>query len=164
MSADINLDNINVDLDLSGSADLGLDAIAQALTEGVNASVDVGLDDIDAKLQGSVDLGLDDVRADVGLDDIRIKELPAVRVEASVKELPVIRTDSKVDLGLDDIRIQELPPFRFDFALRPIRVHLPLNYSFCVELFGIRLFKFSVCGEGMVVTEDYHPRDAERCG
>jgi hypothetical protein len=138
MSADINLDNVNVDLDLSGGADFGLDAIAGALTSGVNASVALGLDNVKADV-------------DVGLDDIRIKELP------------LIRSDSKLDLGLDNIRIQELPPFRFDFSMRPIRIHLPLNYSFCVEIFGIRLFKFSVCGEGMVVTEDYHAHATERC-
>lgn len=163
MSADINLDNINVDLDLSGAADLGLDAIAGALTSGVNATVGLGLDNISVQVQGGVDVGLGNVRADLGLDDIRLKELPTVRVEASVKELPVIRTDSQVDLGLDNIRIQELPPFRFDFAFRPIRIHLPLNYSFCIELFGFRLFKFSVCGEGMVVTEDFQPHETERC-
>lgn len=163
MSADINLDNINVDLELSGSADFGLDAIASALTSGVKA--DVGLDSIgvSAQVQGGVDVGLGNVNADVGLDDIRIRELAPVRVEASIKELPLLRTDSKVDLGLDDIRIRELPPIQFELSFRPIRVHLPLNYSFCIELFGIRLFKFSLCGEGMAVAEDHRPHATERC-
>lgn len=158
MSADINLDNINVDLDLSGSADFGLDAIALALTQGINASVAVnaGLDNIVANAK--VDAGLDKVKivadADIGLDDVRIKELP------------IIRTDSKIeaDLGLDDIRIRELPTIRFELSMRPIRIHLPLKYSFCLELFGVKLFKFSVCGEGMAITEDNQPRETERCG
>jgi hypothetical protein len=162
MSADINLDNINVDLALSGAADFGLDAVAGALANlGVEA-------------RGGLDL-------DVGLDDVRITELATIRAEASIKEIAPINTNStvdlglddvkvdlgldnvKVDLGLDDIRIRELPPIRFELSFRPIRVHLPLNYSFCLELLGVRLFKFSVCGEGMAIGEDYQPRETERC-
>jgi hypothetical protein len=142
----------------STGVDVGLDELANALKEGVKATVT-----------------LDKVTVDAGLTDIRLKELATVRVEASVKELvpvrleaavkelPLIRTDSKVDLGLDDIRITQLPPIQLELAVRPIRVHLPLNYSFCFELFGIRLFKLSICGEGMAVTEDYHPHASERC-
>jgi hypothetical protein len=164
MSADINLDNINADLSFSGGLDLNLDdvrlalsgsvdfgvaAIAQVLRDGVKATVGIGLDNFGA----AVDVGLDDVKAavDVGLDDIRIRELP------------LIRSDSKLDLGLDNIRIQELPPINLELAIRPTRVHLPLNYSFTFEIFGIRLFRLSLCGEGMVVSEDYHAHDSERC-
>jgi hypothetical protein len=150
MSARVNLGDINVDLDLSGDLDFGLDELANRLGLGVKA--DVGLANIG--VNGALD---------VGLDDIRLKELPVIRAEASIKEIPVIRTNSKVDLGLDNIRIQELPPIRFELSFKPLRVHFPLNYSFCLELLGIRLFKFSVCGEGMVVTEDYQPRATERC-
>jgi hypothetical protein len=164
MSADINLDNINVDLDLSGGADFGLDEIANALTTGIKADVGLANVGVGVTVAGALDVGLSNIDADVGLDDIRIKELPTIDVQASIKELPVIRTDSKVDLGLDDIRIQQLPPIQFELSFRPIRVHLPLNYSFCIELFGIRLLRFSVCGEGMAVAEDYHPHATERCG
>ena len=164
MSAELNLDNIKADLTFDGGLDLNLDdirlalsggvdfgvaAIAQVLRDGIKATVGVGLDNVRA----AVDAGLDNVRAtvDAGLNDIRIRELP------------LIRSDNKIDLGLDNIRIQELPPVNLELAIRPTRVHLPLSYSFSFELFGIRLFKLSLCGEGMVVTEDYHARETERC-
>lgn len=150
MSAEVNLTDVNVEFALSGGADFGVDALANALTTGIKA--DVGLANIGITANGAVDVGLGDVHADIGLGDIRLKELPT------------IRTDSKVDLGLDDIRIAELPPIRLEFSMRPIRIHLPVNYSFCLEVFGIRLFKFAVCGEGMAVTEDYKPHATERCG
>lgn len=146
--SDVDLGNIDVglDADFSGGVDIGLDAVASALTTGVKAGV-------------SVSGGLD-----VGLDDIRLRELATLKVEASVKELPLIRTDSKVDLGLDDIRIRELPELKLELGFRPIRVHLPLNYSFCIELFGFRLFRFSLCGEGMAIAEDFKAHATERCG
>ncbi|HEX2675433.1 MAG TPA: hypothetical protein VHM19_02305 [Polyangiales bacterium] len=153
MSADINLDNINVDFTLWGGADIGLDDIANALTTGVK--VDAGLDKI--KADAKVDVGLDKIKADAkvdaGLDNIKAN----AKVDAGLDNI-------KADLGLDNIRIQELPPIHFELAMRPTRVHLPLNYTFCVELFGVKLFKFSVCGEGMCVTEDYVPRATESCG
>lgn len=162
MSTDVNLSNIDVDLTLGGTVDFGLDAIASVLSTGVN--VDAGLGAIGVTVGGTLDAGLGGISADLGLDDIRLKELPVVRVQAAVTELPLIRTDSKLDLGLDNIRIQELPTIRFELSLRPIRVHLPLSYQFCIEIFGKRLFKFSVCGEGMAITEDYKPHATERCG
>jgi hypothetical protein len=157
MSANVNLNNIRARLTFGGLLDIGLDAIAQALRDGIRA--DVGLSNVKA------DVGLSNIRADanIGLNDIRLRELPIVRVEASIKELPLIRSDSKVDLGLDNIRIQELPPIQLELAIRPTRVHLPLSYSFGIELFGFRLFKLSLCGEGMVITEDYEARETERC-
>jgi hypothetical protein len=151
MSADINLDNINADVDLGGSLDLGIDAIAQALTQGIK--VDVGLANIVANAK--VDVGLDDIQAnakvDVGLDDIKA----VAKVDAGLDNVQV---RAQADLGLNDIRIRELPTIRFELSMRPIRIHLPLKYSFCLELLGLRLFKFTVCGEGMAITEDNHPR------
>jgi hypothetical protein len=162
MSANINLSNIGVTLDLQGSVDIGLDDInatvqggvdiglddiANALTQGVKA--DVGLDKIGITVGGGLDVGLGHVKADLGLNDIRIKEVAPIQ--------------AKVDLGLDNIRIRELPPIKIELSLKPIRIHLPVNFIFCFELFGIRLFKFSICGEGMTVAEDYAPHATERC-
>lgn len=147
---------INFDIGGGGTAlDIGIDELASALKEGV-----------------TVKAGLDNIK--LGLDDIHVKELKTsleakitqlvpVDLRAAVTQLPEIKTDSKVDLGLDNIRIAEFPPVQLELALRPVRVHLPLNYSFSLELFGIKLFRFSVCGEGMVVTEDYKPHATERC-
>lgn len=151
---DIPLDNINIDLDLGGSLELnvGLDTIANALTTGIKAGVDVGLNDIRLRELPPVRL------------QAAVTELAPVQVQAAITELPVVRTDSKVDLGLD-VRVRELPPVRLEltFSSKPMRVHLPLNYSFCIQLFGIRLFSFSIQGEGMVVTEEYVARATERC-
>jgi hypothetical protein len=153
MSADINLDNIHADLALSGNLDLGLDDVGVS----VHGGVDIGLGTIAATLsqgiRAAVDLGLDNVRAavDAGLNEIRIKELP------------LIRSESELDLGLDNIRIAQLPPIQLEVAVRPTRVHLPLSYAFSIELFGIKVFKFSLCGEGMVISEDYKPHATERC-
>jgi hypothetical protein len=129
MSADINLDNINVDLDLSGSADIGLDEIAAALAN-VGVGVTVG---------GALDVGLANINANANVN-------------------------ANANIGLNDIRINSLPKIQLEFSMRPLRVHLPLHYTFCIELFGIQLFKFSLCGEGMVVTEDFQPHPSERCG
>jgi hypothetical protein len=149
MSADIHLDNIHAAIGLSGALDFHLDDIAQALTTGVKISA-----------------GLDNIRV-TELPEVRVSaavtQLPEVRVSAAITELPVIRTDSKIDAGLDNIRIQELPPIKLEFSFRPIRIHLPLNYSFSIELLGFRLFKFSLCGEGMAITEDYQPHTTESC-
>jgi hypothetical protein len=131
---------------------VGLSEVAQALRDGVNATADIGLSQIQADV-------------DAHLNDIRIKELAPVRADLAITDLPIVRTEStaNVDLGLDDIRIRELAPVRVELAFKPVRVHLPMNYSFCIELFGVRLFKFSLCGEGMVIAEDYRPRASERC-
>jgi hypothetical protein len=155
----------------STGVDIGLDEVALAL-QALNATVGAT---VGATLGGTVGLNLGRTEIDAGLDNIRltelapvrleaaIKEIAPVRLEASIKEIAPIRTDSKVDLGLDDIRLTELPPIQLELGMRPFRLHLPLNYSFCLELFGVRLFKFSICGEGMAISEDYHPHATERC-
>jgi hypothetical protein len=148
MSVEIPLDNIRVALGLAGSVDFDLDQIATALTTGVKADLTLGTVTANANIHA-------------GLDDIRIKEIGKIAVEATVKD--VIRTDSKVDAGLDNIRITELPPIQLELSMRPIRIHLPLNYSFCFEFLGKKLFKLSFHGEGMIVTEDYKPRATEGC-
>ncbi|HET9934551.1 MAG TPA: hypothetical protein VFQ35_27795 [Polyangiaceae bacterium] len=136
---------------------------------GGGTAVELGIDEAAATLANALTTG---VTVKAGLDNIAIKELKAsleakitqlVPIDLKITQLPKIVTDSKVDLGLDNIRIAELPPVQLELAVRPVRVHLPLNYTFSLELFGYRLFKFSICGEGMVVTEDYKPHATERC-
>lgn len=152
MSVDVPLDNIKINnFQLAGAA-------------GVNLTV--ALPDPIA-----LDLGLD---ADLGLDEIRIRELPPISVGISelpqirvgITELPTIRTDStvstastlssdsQVDLGLDDIRITELPRIDVQLGLRPMRFHLPLHFRFCLKLFGHTVLEIDTCGEAMAVAED----------
>lgn len=73
-----------------------------------------------------------------------------------------MKTDNKVDLALD-VRVRELPQLDVQFGLRPMRFHFPVNYRFCLTLFGIRIFEFQTCGESMVIAEDYKPRKSESC-
>lgn len=103
-------------------------------------------------LAGSAGLDLD-------LDNVRIKEIPTIRLEAAVKELPKI----EMDLGLDNVRIRELPRIDADIGIKPTRVHMPMHTQVCLAFLGINLLKLSVCGENMMITEPYVPRRAERC-
>ena len=120
-------------------------------------------------LGGGVDLDLDNIRVkefpanklqtdsavDMGLDDIRIKEFPA----------NPLKSETKIDMGLNDIRIKEIPRIEMDtqIAIKPTRVHLPVNYSLHFGVLNMNLFSLSLCGEGMVVIEDYHKHRTEIC-
>ena len=102
---------------------------------------------------------------DFDLDNIRIKEvnLPVIKLEANITNIPKITTDSKVDMGLDNIRIRELPKVEMEFGMKPSRIHLPSHYHFCFSLLGMEIFKFAFCGESMVVNEPYLPHQTEKC-
>lgn len=98
---------------------------------------------------------------DVGLDDIRVTQLPLIRLATQAR----VNTDSKVDMGLDNLRIREIAPIdtSLTLAMKPTRVHYPVNLHFGVGVLGFELLKFSVCGESMVVVEDFTPHKTEVC-
>lgn len=101
---------------------------------------------------GGVDLGLEELKEMkiyAGLDNIRINNIPTITVDA----------------GLDDIRITQLPKIELDtrLSLKPTRVHLPVNYRLSIGLLGYELLGIALCGEGMVITEDYQKHIAEEC-
>jgi hypothetical protein len=106
---------------------------------------------------------------DVGLDDIRVKELPLINLNSSLSSDSKVTSDSnitsnsKVDMGLDDIRIKELPRIELEFSMKPTRVHLPTHYKFCLTLFGSEVFEMAFCGESMVIIEPYIPHKTECC-
>lgn len=102
---------------------------------------------------------------DAGLDDIRIKEIGPVALTtiSTLNSDSKLTSDSKVDLGLDDIRIKELPRIDLQFSMKPTRVHFPVNLQFGVCSFGLPLLTFSICGESMVIVEDYVPHKTEIC-
>lgn len=138
--------------------------------------------DLDLDLFGQVGVGLTQLPdINVGLTElpdinIGVTELPAFNLNLEVRELPTLdlRSDSTVrssstlqstselDVALD-LRVTELPRIDFQFGLRPMRIHFPLNYHFCISLFGFRVLEFRTCGEAMVVTEDYQPLESEDC-
>lgn len=104
---------------------------------------------------------------DFDLDNIHIKELPTIKMESTIrgdaKNPVVMNSDSTVDLGLDNIRITELPQINLQLSSKPTRVHFPANYKLSFGTFGIEVFSMNLCGEGMVVIEDYHPHATETC-
>lgn len=151
-------ENIHATLTLAGgSSDIGVDLSGTDISVGATLGGTVGTNlggTVGANLGGGLTL-------DVGLDNVRVKELPKIETDSSisVKELPKI----EVDLGLDDIRIAEFPPLQLELGFRPFRLHLPVNFKFCLEVLGVTLFKFSICGEGMAIGEDNQPRQTEQC-
>lgn len=104
---------------------------------------------------------------DFDLDEIRIKELPVIKMENTVKgdsQNPVVlNSNSKVDLGLDNIQITKLPQINLQLSAKPTRVHFPVNYKFSFGSLGMELFSLKVCGESMVILEDYIPHGSETC-
>jgi hypothetical protein len=108
---------------------------------------------------------------DAGLDNIRIKEIGPVGLTSTnsltststVNSDSKVTSDSKVDLGLDNIQIKELPRIDLQVAMKPTRVHFPVNIHFGVSSMGMELLAFRVCGESMVIVEDYVPHKTEIC-
>jgi hypothetical protein len=110
---------------------------------------------------------------DVGLDDIKIQQLPVIVLNSTstltstsdVTTKSQLTSNSTVDLGLDDIRIKELPPIdlRLQISMKPTRIHFPLNMKLAICGMGNELLSFTVCGESMVVIEDYIPHRTEEC-
>jgi len=104
---------------------------------------------------------------DMDLDEIRVKELPVIQMVNTVKgdkENPIVmNTDSKVDLGLDNIQITKLPQINLQLSMKPTRVHFPVNYKLSFGSMGMELFSLNMCGESMVIVEDYIPHATEEC-
>ena len=108
---------------------------------------------------------------DAGLDDIRVKEIAPVSLTSistlnstsAVSSDSKLKSDSKVDLGLDHIAIKELPKIDLQFGMKPTRVHFPVNLQFGVSSLGFQLLTFNICGESMVIIEDYVPHQTEIC-
>ena len=114
---------------------------------------------IDSNIDGSMDMGL---------DEIRIKELPKIELGKIVTDSKLtsesrLTSDSKVDMGLDDIRIRELPKIQIEASMKPTRIHFPVNLKFGLCTMGTELVSFTVCGESMTVIEDYVPHHSEHC-
>jgi hypothetical protein len=104
---------------------------------------------------------------DVGLDDIRIKELPTITLDtnSTLNSTSTLTSSSTVDLGLDNIRIRELPAIdlRLQTSMKPARLHFPVNVKFAVCTLGSELLSFTICGESMVVIEDFTRHRTEEC-
>jgi hypothetical protein len=102
---------------------------------------------------------------DLDLDNIHIKELAPITLTPITITPVTLTTHSDLDMGLDDIRIKELPriDLHVETAIKPTRVHFPVNLRFGLCTFGVELLAFCICGESMVVVEDYVPHKTEVC-
>ena len=125
------------ELDLDHAVNLNVSKINMDVNSNSDIELDMGLDNVDVKSDSKVDMGLDKMN---------------------------LNSNSKVDLGLDNVNIclnmgiKEMPK---------MKVHMPTNYDFGLEFFGLKVMNFSVCGKTMVVSEDnptqlfYHPKKKE---
>jgi hypothetical protein len=107
---------------------------------------------INSNMNGSLDLDL---------DNIRIKEIAAITLHSDSQ----LTSNSTVDMGLDDIRIKELPTIdlHLQASMKPTRMHFPVNMKFGLCTLGTELISFTICGESMVVVEDYVAHKKEEC-
>ena len=47
--------------------------------------------------------------------------------------------------------------------MKPTRVHFPVNLHFGLSSLGLQLLNITICGESMIVVEDYVPHKTEIC-
>lgn len=106
------------------------------------------------------------------LSNIRIMEVQPVTLQGGATAIKTesrmeggtnpIKTESKVETD-SSISIMKLPQIDLQLGMRPTRVHMPVGLKFCVSLLGMPLVSFDVCGESMVIVEDYAPHRTELC-
>jgi len=117
------------------------------------------------------------LHVDYDLDNIHVKELPALQVgvtafpevtansNIAIKELPpVVSTVTTTS----SIAITEIPPItsNLNIAVTQIpeqRVHYPAHYQLGFSLLGMEIWSLSLCGEAQVINEKYVPRRTEVC-
>ncbi|HEY7250019.1 MAG TPA: hypothetical protein VIG37_05955 [Methylomirabilota bacterium] len=113
------------------------------------------------------------------LSNIRIMEVQPVTLQGGATAIKTeskmeggtnpIKTESKMEGGANPIKtdssisIMKLPQIDLQLGMRPTRVHMPVGLKFCVSLLGMPLVSFDVCGESMVIVEDYTPHRTELC-
>lgn len=157
MSVDVPLDNIR---------------IKEFPTINLAGGVDFDLDEIRIKELAPIMLGiteLPDINLNAKLDPLtvntnsKLETDSKLKTDSTLKTDSVLNTDNRVDLNLG-VRILELPQIDIQLGLRPVRIHLPLSYEFCLKVFGVKVFEFKTCGEGMMIAEDYKAKSTEKCG
>ncbi len=168
MSVDVPLNNIRIKefptINLAGGVDFDLDEIRikelAPIKIGITELPDINLN---AKLD-PVKLTTDSklVTDNKLTTDNKLQTDNKLLTDNKVVTDSKLQTDNKVDLDLD-VRIKELPQIDLQFGLRPMRFHFPINYQFCLKLFGCKVFEFKTCGEGMFIAEDYQAKSTEKC-
>ncbi len=124
-------------------------------------NVNVSPVDVSYTANGSFDIGLDNIQIKTPIDTnstvalnsaLAITQIPPIQTASAITEIPPI-----------SIGITELPIIRLELSMKPTRVHLPVNMKFAVCALGLEVLSFGVCGESMIVIEDYHPHQRELC-
>lgn len=118
--------------------------------------------DISSTMSGSLDLGLDNIK----IGPIDTNSTMAMSTGLAVTEIaPIVMASSIAitEIPPINIGITELPTIRLEFGMKPTRVHFPMNMKFTVCALGKEMLSFGVCGESMIVIEDYHPHQRELC-
>ncbi len=110
---------------------------------------------------------------DVGMSNVRVKEIPVLDSNIRIKEIPKMEINSEATLNSDNtIRIKEIPEIhtnsKTDSVIRikeipDVRTHLPAHYNIGIKILGFEIASFSLCGESQVITEKYKPNTYERC-
>jgi hypothetical protein len=173
MSVDFPLDNIRIKefptINLAGGVDFDLDEIRIkelapiniGITELPDLNLNAKFDPLAIGITQLPDINLNAKLEPIKLDtDSKLQTVSTLQTDSTLKTDSILKTDSTLDL---DLSIKELPQLDVQLGLRPVRIHLPLSYLFCLTVFGIKVFEFKTCGEGMVIAEDYKEKSAEHC-
>ena len=152
---DVIPDNINATLTLKSlDNDFGINTLANQLGSGIRG--DVGL-----ALSGAVNAGLGDIRADLGLANVGVKLSGALEAKADVDAEVTGSVDIGLeDIRVKELAPIKLEPLKLELSWKSMRIRLPMNYDVKLKLFGLKLFEFSLCGETSVITEDLPAADA----
>jgi len=126
---------------------------------GTTLSVDYGLDNIHVKELPALEIGVTAFPEVTGNANIAIKELPPI--VSTVTTLSTVTTSSSV-------AITEIPPIttNLNIAVTEIpeqRIHYPAHYQLGFSLLGMEIWGLSLCGEAQVINEKYVPRRTEIC-
>jgi hypothetical protein len=99
---------------------------------------------------------------DMDLDNIHIKEIAPITLHSDMTSDSKLTTQSGLDMN---IRVKELPKIDLGvtMGMKPTRISFPMNMKFGIKSMGMELFCFHVCGESMIIVEDYVPRGPELC-
>lgn len=121
--------------------------------------------EIDSNLSGTVGTSVSGTFGAVGpvtlsgIPDTYTIKIPEIdKISIGVDPLESTLTLKPVRITLDpvttNLAIKEIPS---------VRAHLPVNYCMGFSVFGVELAAVRLCGEGMVITEPYHPNPCEVC-
>lgn len=132
----------DVEVDLDGSVDLGLNGALGLNLSGIPNAFDLALSQLPKVQLGldKVQLGLDKIQ--LGLDKLQLK---LDKVQVGIDPVAVALDVKPIDFAL---RLKELPSMRVQF---------PANFKLGFSLFGAEFFAVSLRGQGEVITEPYVP-------